>query len=101
PGGLVPSGFSPDGKWLLAGGRKGGVWGVSTWEEGPAIGKEGGFAFSPDGKLLAVCDDHIAAGVIRLIEPTTGREYVRLDTPEQTRFGPACFTPNGNRLIGV
>ena len=38
---------------------------------------------------------------IRLVETATGREYVRLDSTEQTRFSPQAFTPDGSRLIAL
>jgi serine/threonine protein kinase/WD40 repeat protein len=99
--GFCGVGFSPDGKWLMTTGGGCRLWAVGSWEEGPFKGKETAFAFSPDGKLLAVGGDDTAAGVIRLIEPTSGREYVRLDAPEQTQLYPACFTPDGTQLIAV
>ena len=53
------------------------------------------FAFSPGSQVLAVTGD---AGEIRLVEPMSGREYVRLDAPDQTRLCPQCFTPDGSQL---
>jgi serine/threonine protein kinase/WD40 repeat protein/tetratricopeptide (TPR) repeat protein len=92
-------GFSPEGKWLLTTGGGCRLWAVGTWAEGPFIGKEAGFAFSPDGQLLAVGGRGGEPAVIRLVEPATGREYVRLEAPEQTRLAPQCFTPDGTQLI--
>jgi serine/threonine protein kinase/WD40 repeat protein len=91
--------FSPDGKWLLttSGGPR--LWAVGTWEEGPKLGGvalNAYGAFSADGKLLALGD---APGVVRLVVPDTGAEVARLKLPEQTRLAPACFTPDGTRLI--
>jgi Flp pilus assembly protein TadD len=91
-------GFSPDGQWLMSTGGGCRLWAVGTWEPGPVIGKESNFAFSPDGRMMAVAgEDH----GIRLVETATGREYVRLDTTEQTRFLPQTFTPDGASLIAL
>jgi Flp pilus assembly protein TadD len=87
--------FSPDGRWLLtnAGGCR--LWQVGAWTEGPMIGGPWG-CFSPNGRLLAVED---SPGAIRLVETDTGAEVVRLESPEQSRLPPECFTPDGARLI--
>jgi tetratricopeptide (TPR) repeat protein len=55
-----------------------------------------GAAFSPDSRLLAIGD---VFGVIRLVETVTGREVARLTGPEPLWYSPACFTPDGTRLI--
>ena len=50
----VRVGFSPDGKWLAIRGEVCRLWAVDSWEEGPSLGEARmGFAFSPDGRLLA------------------------------------------------
>jgi WD40 repeat protein len=100
-GGACAVGFSPDGKWLVTTGGGFRLWAVGTWKEGPSLGGEGvylGFAFSPDSKVLAVENE---TGVVRLVEVATGREYVRLDAPVQTRLCPQCFTPDGSQLIAL
>jgi serine/threonine protein kinase/WD40 repeat protein len=96
-------GFSPDGKWHVTTGGSCRLWAVGTWEEGPFVGRERAFAFSPDSRVRAVggAAEGGEAGVIRLVAPASGREYVRLDAAEQTRLAPACFTPDGAQLIAV
>jgi eukaryotic-like serine/threonine-protein kinase len=88
-------GFSPNGNWLVTTGGGCRLWKVGTWEEGPRVGGNR-FVFSADSQVLAVSDD---STFIRLVQPATGREYVRLDSPEQTRLWPKCFTPDGAQLI--
>jgi tetratricopeptide (TPR) repeat protein/WD40 repeat protein len=92
-------GFSPDGRWLLTTGGRFRLWEVGTWREGPALGGPGSpwaFAFTADGKLLALED---APAVVRLVEPDTGREVARLTAPEQARLAPQFFTPDGCELV--
>jgi tetratricopeptide (TPR) repeat protein len=88
-------GFSPDGCWLATTGGGCRLWRVDSWEEGPRIGG-GAFAFSPDGKVLALQEGF---GRVRLVDPNTGKEYARLEVPVQSRLYPQCFTPDGARLI--
>src|SRR5262249_55670266 len=88
--------FSPDGRWLMtrsynAGGR---LWEVGTWREVRHF-DYGGFAFSPDSRLVAISD---VFSVIRLVETATGREVARLTGPQPLWYQPACFTPDGTRL---
>jgi hypothetical protein len=99
PLGTVAGGtFSPDGRWLaVAGGEGSRVLTVGTWEEGPAIPR-GKMAFSPDGSLLAVDPFQ---GAIRLLDPATGREKVRLEDPSQDTTLWLSFTPDGTRLVVV
>jgi tetratricopeptide (TPR) repeat protein len=99
PVGAGGVGFSPDGRWLVT--SSGGVrlWRVGTWQEGPALGgpaTNGSFAFTPDGRLLALGD---VPGVVRLVRPDTGKELARLTAPEETRLNPQCFTPDGTQLV--
>jgi serine/threonine protein kinase/WD40 repeat protein/Tfp pilus assembly protein PilF len=93
--------FSPDGKWLVTNGGGYRAWEVGTWKEGPPLGPlglVGGCAFRADGKLVALESE---PGVVRLVDPATGREAARLTAPEQTRLWPHCFTPDGGKLIAV
>jgi WD40 repeat protein/tetratricopeptide (TPR) repeat protein/tRNA A-37 threonylcarbamoyl transferase component Bud32 len=89
-------GFSPEGRWLLTTGGSCRLWAVGTWREGPKIGGRGGFAFSPDGKLLAV---ETGTGAVRLLDPDTGREYARLEDPGQDRAEQLTFSPDGAQLF--
>ena len=100
-GGFCKGWFSPDGKWLVTNGGGHRVWEVGTWKEGPSLGAPGlprCCAFTPDSKLMALDAE---PGVVRLVDPATGREVARLTAPEQTRLCPHCFTPDGGQLIAV
>jgi tetratricopeptide (TPR) repeat protein len=48
--------------------------------------------------LLALAD---VVSVIRLVETATGREVARLTGPDPLWYHPACFTPDGTRLIAT
>jgi WD40 repeat protein len=87
-------GFSPDGQWLATTGDDLRLWTVADWRQGPEIGG-GDFAFSPDSKVLAV---ETGYGSVRLVDPSSGREYARLEDPNQARATPS-FSPDGSRLI--
>jgi WD40 repeat protein len=90
-------GFSPDDRWLLTTGGGCRLWAVESWQEGPRIGGEA-FAFSPDGKILAV---EIGSGAVRLVDPDTGREYARLEDPNQDRAGALTFSTDGSQLLAT
>jgi hypothetical protein len=90
-------GFSPDGRWLLTTGGGCRLCSVGTWREGPKIGGElGAFAFSPDSKVLAV---EAGSGTVLLLDPDTGREYARLEDPNQDRAGALTFSTDGSQLF--
>jgi TPR repeat protein len=92
-------GFSPDGRWLMTGNADGcRLWEVATWKEVRRFDGLSNFAFSPDSRLLALGD---AFSVIRLVEIATGREVARLTGPEPDWYSPACFTPDGTKLIAT
>ena len=90
-------GFSPDGKWLATTGAGPRLWTVGSWLEGPQIGGDA-FAFSNDSKLLAVTTGF---GAIRLVDPDTGREFARLEDPNQDRARYMAFTPDGTQLLAT
>ncbi|HEY1380829.1 MAG TPA: hypothetical protein VGF55_28770, partial [Gemmataceae bacterium] len=88
--------FSPDGRWLatdVVGAR---LWSVGSWRAGPHVGVGGYPTFSPDGKLLAL---ETGYGAVRLVDPDTGREYARLEDPNQDRCLSLAFSPDGTRLV--
>jgi serine/threonine protein kinase/WD40 repeat protein len=87
--------FSPEGKWLAT--STGGsvrLWGVPSLHE-KARFDGGQFAFSPDGRLLAVD----TRGAVRLIAPDTGKEYARLEDPNQDRASFPAFSPDSTQLV--
>jgi WD40 repeat protein len=88
-------GFSPDDRWLVTGGGGCRLWAVETWQEGPRIGG-GAFAFSPDGKVLAV---ETGSGAVRLVDPDTGSEYARLEDPNQDHAHDLTFSTDGSQLL--
>jgi serine/threonine protein kinase/WD40 repeat protein len=88
--------FSPDGRWLATRFDGGRVFDVDTWEPGPRVGIGG--VFAADSRLMAVLP---ASGVSRLVDRATGRELARLEDPELLQYQWCCFTPNGDKLIGL
>jgi WD40 repeat protein len=99
--------FSPDGNRLLtdAGGASPHngqirVWQVGTWKEiqfeEPLRGAAP--AFSPDGKLLVV---ETGGGIARLLDPSTGMEYARLEDPNQDRTDHFTFSPDSAQMVSA
>jgi tetratricopeptide (TPR) repeat protein len=92
----APVFFSPDGRWLGAAGIVGvcRLWEVETWKDGLSVPGTM-MAFSPDNHLLAV---ETGTGAVRLLDPASGREYARLELPDQVRTSWIAFSPDGARL---
>jgi WD40 repeat protein len=91
-------GFSADGRWLLttAGGCR--LWETATWQPGPVHGGTA-FAFAADQpRLLAL---EAGTGVIRLLDPATGHEYVRLEDPDRDAAAQLCLSADGSRLVSM
>jgi WD40 repeat protein len=86
--------FSPDGKWLATTAVGGRLWSVDGWQFRRDLGGEA-LAFSPNGGLLVVETGH---GAVRMVDPGSGREYARLEDPNQHR-STISFTPDGGRLV--
>jgi tetratricopeptide (TPR) repeat protein len=94
-------GFSPNGRWLLTTGGGYRLWAVGTWQEGAKIGGSvsfGAFAFSPDSKILAV---EAGGGAVELVDPDSGREYARLEDPNQDRAFALTFSQDGSQLVAT
>jgi len=91
--GAVPR-FSPSGRYLATMGLRLRLWKTGTWQEGPRISGAVG-AFAPDD-MLAVGDNY---GVVRLVDPDSGREYARLETAEQTHMHRSASRPTAPQLV--
>src|SRR5262249_35326030 len=63
---------------------------------GPKISGTGAFAFSPDSKVLAV---EAGSGAVRLLDPVTGREFARMDDPNEDRARSLTFSTDGSQLF--
>jgi tetratricopeptide (TPR) repeat protein len=87
--------FSSDGRWLLTDKEGGRAYAVDTWKPGPRLGPGIPWDLSPDGRLAVLGQTD---GVYRLVERATGREWARLEAPDQVA-GAAVFTANGTRLV--
>lgn len=99
----VPGGsgvcFSPDGRWLLTTCDGCRLWNVGTWDEARNIGGVSArYAFSPDSRVVAVENGD---GVIRLVNPQTGRDYACLADPHQDRANCIAFSSNGSQLVAT
>jgi tetratricopeptide (TPR) repeat protein len=72
------------------------LWAVDSWQQGPFLGEGWSAAFSPDGGLLALETEQ---STVRLLDPDTGREYARLEVPNQVRVFSPAFSPDGTQLV--
>jgi tetratricopeptide (TPR) repeat protein len=87
--------FTPDGRWLVCGHRafRVGDWGASVLLD------PSGTCFlrdvSPDSRLALL---GTTEGYVRLVEIATGRELVRIESPEGS-LADMKFTPDGTRLL--
>jgi tetratricopeptide (TPR) repeat protein len=92
--------FSPDGKWLAAGGDGIRVWATGSWQERFCL--EGRpvatLAFSPDSQILAFA---VGYEGIRLIRTDSGREFARLQDPYNDRAVSITFSPSGTQLVAT
>ncbi len=90
-------GFSPDGRWLVSTG--GGAWisAVGKWERRRLWATEvWGVAWSPKSSVLAL---ETGGGVIRLVDPATGRELAALTDPNLARANHLAFSHDGRLLV--
>jgi WD40 repeat protein/tetratricopeptide (TPR) repeat protein len=85
--------FSPDERYLAAGGR---LWEVGTWREVRRL--DNPVAFSPDGRIVAIV---APSRIIRLVEVATDRTLARLESPDLCDVHAVAFAPDGSRLVVV
>jgi serine/threonine protein kinase/WD40 repeat protein len=93
--------FSADGKWLLVGASPCRYWRVGDWKEesAPLFDRGPGGAmpeFTPDGRFLVW---ESGEGALQLLNTATGREVVRLESPDLGRCDHTTFSPDGRLLI--
>jgi WD40 repeat protein len=100
PPGCCRPAFSPDGKCLLV--SSVGPHPVLRWdvETGAAMPFSEPIAgcnavYSPDGQFVVL---ETGQGVARLIDAGSGREYARLEDPDQHRSVDFAFTADGTKL---
>jgi len=89
--------FSGDGQWLATQYPSCQLWKVGTWEKAREF-QCARFGFALDGKMLAV---ETGAGVVRLLDPASGREFARLENPYQDVADRIFFSPDGARLVTI
>ncbi|MGH7170950.1 MAG: hypothetical protein ACRELG_11785 [Gemmataceae bacterium] len=92
-----PLTFSADGRWLagIVSYNSLALWETSTGKERIRTPREKpmrDLAFSPDGQLLAVCED----GRVRVWETFTGKEVHQFRGQQGI---PVIFSPDGTRLL--
>jgi serine/threonine protein kinase/WD40 repeat protein len=88
--------FSPNGRWLAA--NDGRLWETDSWREVRRFDRHNFLAFSPDSKILAQMD---ATGIVRLMDPESGREFARLDDPQKEGGRDLCFSNSGAQLVAT
>jgi WD40 repeat protein len=97
-------GFSPDGRWLVAGDPTGyRFWHAPSWQLAPErtvtipgnlLDDPGVFAFSPDGRVMAISHSR----EVRLLDAQTGHLLGELATDGERRIFGLTFSADGSRL---
>jgi eukaryotic-like serine/threonine-protein kinase len=89
--------FSADGQWLATQSPKVQLWKAGTWENTTTVSGTQ-FAFTPDGKVLAV---ETGAGVIRLLDLSNGQELASLQNSSRDAAHRLVFSPDGALLVAL
>jgi serine/threonine protein kinase/WD40 repeat protein len=94
--------FSPDGQWLVVTSIDAHrFWRVGSWQLSRQLPRDriepygGPVAFSPDGRLLALCR---TSQLIQLVDPSSYRELATLHAPEPANIHGLAFTRDGRCL---
>jgi len=93
--------FSPDGRWLVAAGRRYDIWDAHRWVQASTIengAKDTGDAwaeFSPDGRLLALVQN---GKQVELRMAGSWEVMAKLEAPDQIGIEQIRFSPDSTRL---
>lgn len=96
--------FSGDGRWFAAHGDVFDLRRVGTWEPAPPLPYAGprpplgAAAFSPDGRILAVVEEHEN---VRLLDLATWKSVGLLRSPAAGSINALAFSPDGARLAAA
>jgi WD40 repeat protein/tRNA A-37 threonylcarbamoyl transferase component Bud32 len=94
--------FSRDGRLLAATPDGVTLWRTSDWRCVGQLHAEGttptglGISFSPDSRVLAVAQPN---GVLRFVDPTTGKDWARVALSDQSAASTMTFSPDQRFLV--
>jgi WD40 repeat protein/predicted Ser/Thr protein kinase len=102
-GGFVT--FSPDSRRLLVGSARGYTsWEIGTWRRVWELSRStagelpGSGAFSPDGRMIALCPE---VNLLQLVEAETGRKIAAFQAPVPKNIEAVAFSPDGRILAAA